>query len=444
MTSETDIAASSVSPKRRLSRRKRAVFATLVAMGVWGVIEGLSYLVLLASGTQFEWADLESRQHLIASGATTQAEAQETIHPYHGWAFNPQVSQGVLFDGRKIPVNAWGLVDDGPGVLKKQDGKLIVGIAGGSVAWQMSVAGESTLKERLAQKLGRVSQDIQLVRMAMSGFKQPQQLMTLSWLLTQGAEFDVVVNVDGFNEAVGSDENRRARVCMAYPTNWSARTQDIVDPREYSMAYELLRLRADRQQIAIAALSSLWRWSPTYQMVWFFRDRQIQSRRVELGKLILAGHHEVGGKSFANAGPAEDIANNAESDGLAVQAWANSTKQMASLCRGANCRYLHVLQPNQYVPNSKVFTPKEQADYVGPELPHAILVQRLFPQFKARGQELNESGLLRFRDLTPLFSDVTETIYADVWCHYNSHGNRLLAEAIADEIANALSDSEKP
>ena len=133
----------------------------------------------------------------------------------------------------------------------------------------------------------------------------------------------------------------------------------------------------------------------------------------------------------------------AQADDLAVQAWANSSKQMASLCRGANCRYLHVLQPNQYVPDSKVFSPKELSDYVGPELRHARLVQRLFPQFTNRGQELAQSGL-RFRDLTPLFSDVPQTIYADVWCHYNVIGNRMLAEAVADEIVSALSDSGNP
>ena len=169
----------------------------------------------------------------------------------------------------------------------------------------------------------------------------------------------------------------------------------------------------------------------------------MHSRRVELGNLILSGHQELGGKSFANAGPAEDIKTDAQADDLAVQAWANSSKQMASLCRGANCRYLHVLQPNQYVPDSKVFSPKELSDYVGPELRHARLVQRLFPQFTNRGQELTQSGL-RFRDLTPLFSDVPQTIYADVWCHYNVIGNRMLAEAVADEIVSALSDSGNP
>ena len=43
---------------------------------------------------------------------------------------------------------------------------------------------------------------IDIVRLALPGQKQPQQLMTLAWVQSLGAEFDIVVNLDGYNEAV--------------------------------------------------------------------------------------------------------------------------------------------------------------------------------------------------------------------------------------------------
>lgn len=425
--------------KRVVSRRKKWMFAGLTTLLVASVIETLSLAALFVAHDGFQWSILAERQEQIARGVATADESQESIHPYMGWSFNPQVSPGVTYAGRLIPVNSVGLVDDGPSIRKRDPQRLIVGISGGSVAWQMTVAGEAAFKGSLAQKLGRPQDEIQVVRLAMSGFKQPQQLMTLNWLMTQGAEFDVVVNLDGYNEAAGANTNRTARVCMGYPTNWHARTRDIVDPREYAYSFEVFQLRALRQRLAQDALTSWWRWSPTYNFIWHWREERIRDRRVELGTRLISGHQIVGIRGFVSAGPAETFADNTAADQLAVQVWANSSVQMASLCRGAGCRYLHVLQPNQYAPHSKPFSPEELAQYVKSDAEYAQVVQRLYPQFTQRGQALTASGV-RFRDLTALFNQTSETVYADHWCHLNELGNRLLGEALGREVAALLSE----
>ncbi len=438
MSSSTEPAAApQVALKRPLSRRKKASFSILIMIGVWCAVEGISLVGLHTTSASFRWGDLIDEQVAVARGAPTADESQETIHPYHGWAFNPQVSEGVDFAGRRIPVNALGLVDDVPAIQKRDPKKIIVGMTGGSVAWQMSVAGESAFKAELAQELGRAADEIILVRFGLSGFKQPQQLMTLNWLMTQGAEFDVVVNLDGYNEAVGAIDNRQAKVCMGYPVFWHARTRDIVDPREYSYSMELFLLRGQRQQVAQAALTSIWRWSPTYNFIWVLRDQQFRKRRFELSRLLIADHSTVGVRGFASSGPAEDFKDAAEADRLAVQIWSNSSAQMASLCRGARCQYLHCLQPNQYVPDSKVFSPLEREKYVRETLDHALIVKRLYPQFMQRGKELGQHGV-RFRDLTMVFSQTTETVYCDGWCHFNESGSQIIAKEIAREVAAML------
>lgn len=436
----SSVSASVPSHARRrhpLSRLKKTAFSLVTVLLVWGVIETLSLFGLWGSEYDFHWENLTERQQHIARGAATKDESQETIHPFHGWAFNPQVSSGVDFAGRCIPVNEFGFVDDGPAVLKRRPQHVVVGIAGGSVAWQMTVAGEAAFKSRLARELGRASDDIKVVRLAMSGFKQPQQLMALNWLMTHGAEFDIVVNLDGYNEAVGANDNRKARVNMAYPTAWHARTRDIVDPREYAYSLELFQLRGQRQQIAQAALTSWCRWSPTYQLIWYWREARIRERRIDLGRMIVIDPETAQTHGFASSGPAQSFADHEQADQFAVQIWSNSSQQMESLCRGAGCRYLHCLQPNQYVPDSKEFTAEERTKFLHEESEHAAIVRRVFPQFARRGTELSENGF-PFRDLTMLFAGTRETVYSDGWCHFNELGSRLLGEEIAREVAVLL------
>ena len=422
---------------RASSRLRRMTFRALALLLAWGLIELAALAALFGSDETFSWDVLRKTQSTVAAGGALAKDSQETIHPFQGWAFNPQVSQGVSFVGRTIPVNSLGQVDDGPSIVKRSSDKVVVGIAGGSVAWQMSVAGEVALKSELAKLLGRDVAEIDVVRLAMSGFKQPQQLMTLTWLSSLGAEFDVVVNVDGYNEAMGASDNFKSHVFMAYPTNWHVRTQDIVDPRRYSIAHELMQIRAQRQQRAQDALSSPMSWSPLYNLVWWLRDLRAQSQKADLAHQYLAGHTEIGGKSFANAGPIEPLLTEAETDATIVSIWANSSIQMERLCRGNGCQYIHFLQPNQYLRGSKPLSPIEREDLAHPDSPPAKVIERLYPKFLKRGQELS-STQVRFVDLTRLFEETSETVYVDPWCHYNEQGNQMLARAVAQEIAAAL------
>jgi hypothetical protein len=49
-----------------------------------------------------------------------------------------------------------------------------------------------------------------------------------------------------------------------------------------------------------------------------------------------------------------------------------------------------------------------------------------------------------FHDVTGLFANETDTIYSDYFCHYNSRGTNMLAEAVAEKVIEALSQSEHP
>ena len=117
--------------------------------------------------------------------------------------------------------------------------------------------------------------------------------------------------------------------------------------------------------------------------------------------------------------------------------WFNSSKIMASVARSAGAVYLHVLQPNQYVDESKRLSPEELAGAYKPLSFFGRAVRAGYPYFQDRGSELRREGIA-FHDLTMLFRDDPETIYIDACCHYNRRGNQRLGEAVGRLIHEAL------
>lgn len=73
---------------------------------------------------------------------------------------------------------------------------MIVGLFGGSFSKLCYFSLKSVL-DRHSATLGK---NFIVINFATDGYKQPQQLMILNYLLALGAEFDVVINLDGFNE----------------------------------------------------------------------------------------------------------------------------------------------------------------------------------------------------------------------------------------------------
>ncbi|MFM7869738.1 MAG: hypothetical protein ACKPHU_36420, partial [Planctomycetaceae bacterium] len=121
------------------------------------------------------------------------------------------------------------------------------------------------------------------MRLALPGYKQPQQLMALNYVLSLGGEFDAVLNIDGFNDgALSILENARQKTSIAYPRSWHARSLVMTDPRISVEALRLLTLRAERQQSGRQALQSPLRWLSLYQLWWHLRD---ESARAELSRL---------------------------------------------------------------------------------------------------------------------------------------------------------------
>ena len=274
-------------PRSPLSLKKRLSFSIILLLIVIAICELLSFAVIEVLEVTLSIDVLRRQQRSIASGSAVSAGATEAVHPFVGWVHNPQVALPQEHSGREIPVNHLGFRDDGESIYQRAPDRFIVGIAGGSVAWQFSWEADALLRERLEAHPALSGRKIQLVRMAMPGYKQPQQLMAYNFLLSLGAEFDLIINIDGYNEAALTVcENHKMQTALVYPRSWHSRTVTMTDPRVSADASRLLYLRGKRQQMAKSITASWFRRSYTVNLIWQLRDQWAVSELTDLGMAV--------------------------------------------------------------------------------------------------------------------------------------------------------------
>jgi len=420
-------------------RGKRWLFRAMTLLLVFGAVELISFFGLKVVRRDGTLSDIRQRQTDTAEYAVFHAKPSEAIHPYLGWVLNPDQSVGKPVNNQIIPVNAQGFEDHEFGELRRSEDRVIIAILGGSVAWQMSAFGEQRMRQALAAHPRFAGKEIVLVRLALSGYKQPQQLLALNYLLALGAEFDFVVNVDGYNEiALPAAENFNEGVNVSYPRAWRVLMVNVVDPRESDAAFRVLEAKAKRQRLAAAAVDSPLNWSCTYNLIWYVRDMSLHNSLVEF-ELEYRRNVETRGRGFQAVGPVDDFHTEAELFAALTELWRNSSLQLHRLSESNGAVYIHVLQPNQYVPDSKPLSGFERDNCIVPGQEYGEAVVRGYPLLIEAGRELESAGV-RFHDATLLFTNVEADIYADCFCHYNQRGNDMLAET----VAHLLIDADQP
>src|SRR5579872_2430295 len=287
---------------RRPQFAKKWLFRGLALLLSFAALELLSALFWLT----FLSADLSSladQQETVAALGTSRHNELEVLHPYLGWVFNPDASAARGNRPHETPVNSLGFADSEFSIQRRSADQFVIGVFGGSVALQMSTIGEAKLRERLAANPALRGRKIKIVRLAMSGYKQPQQLMALNYVLALGGEFDIVVNVDGYNEtALVVGENDGHHVFAAYPRAWDARLEDVVDPQDSAISYRLLKIRAQRQSRAQWIVHSMLRRTWTVSLLWKLQDQVLTTQQTNLG-IELLQKFENQGHGFARQGP---------------------------------------------------------------------------------------------------------------------------------------------
>ncbi len=360
------------------------------------------------------------------------------LHPYLGYVFWPNEERETPGPAA-IPVSEDGFLDAKPALRERAEGRLVVGVTGGSVAGQLGTWHTRLLADALGRQPGFEDLELDFVWLGMPGYHQPQQVIQLAYVLAQGGEFDLVINLDGFNEvAVPAVLNAPQGLHPLFPMNWSMVALDVPDARVRNALGAIAYLKDERAVRLERFHRSFWSFSPIAKLIRRADDRELERRISEYAWALqdLSGD-EVPWFIRSSARmhlPAEELVPEC------VAVWERCSMQLHAICEAHGIRYVHVLQPNQYDPGSKPLSSDEEALAFDVESPYKPAVEAGYPLLREAGQRLMAEGV-EFHDLSGVFSGSNATLYVDTCCHFNGEGNRIMVEAMAEAITRGGADA---
>src|SRR5579862_3961718 len=184
------------------------------------------------------------------------------VHPYFGYVANP-AWRGV---------NRYGFLGPEPLTTRGPD-RLVVGLFGGSVADHMFRLANDVLINTLQDSSAFAGKQVQLIDLANAAYKQPQQLLILTTLLALGAQFDVVINLDGFNEIDAAKDNLQDGVNPFYPYMWKSYVDGLLDSAAAVHRANADAIRARRAAIWSRFAHPVVEHSAFLLTLWDFLDR---------------------------------------------------------------------------------------------------------------------------------------------------------------------------
>ena len=419
---------------------KKRLFRILVlCLSGFLLLEFACFLYLSFNGVALTyWSTLQAERSAviekfasIPEGESVSTEtanpgpADLVLHPYLGFTRDPSRDQAV---------NEYGLLGRTDPIQSRSADKIILGIVGGDVAERFFESGLPAVAETLRNSEAFAGKEVVLVNLACSGFKQPQQLNAVNYMLAMGAEFDMIVNLDGFNEVALHDvENSTKNVSPFYPRNWYLLNSDVPDPRLRQLIGHQEYLESELVQLARTMSKAPLRYSATWNALWHCRYQNLRREHDAVRNGIR--NYKTGAKQetpYWLAGPpipgAPELNNQFN---LAI--WAESSWQLHLLCRENKIKYFHFLQPSQFVFGAKPMGTEERAVALSKTNPYTKSGARGYQSLVSAGPEFKRLGI-RFTDLTRVFADVSQQVYVNETGQLNEEGHKIIAGHVATAI----------
>lgn len=425
---------------------------TLVAINVvvfCGVAEILGLLVFEYQHGWVFYADPYRPTYELIREETSGGLTSIGLHPYFGPTHRPGIPFDVAENLREPTApgqtpappdatNNFGFTSrfNYP-VARNSDKQFFIGIFGGSVGAWFCELGTRRLVEDLSRAPAFAGKEIVPLCFSHEGYKQPQQLLVLSYFLSIGQAFDAVVNIDGFNEVALSPLNEAAGYDISMPSvmhlqplvnlvNQATLTPEKIDT--------LAAITHDRQRLNRVTR----RLNRTRSAALFFvldRYHAYLQRRYDADRLRF--------EQLPSNPPADSVIQvtpplKARPDGElfrdVTSNWVAASVAMQKLLAGRSVRYVHVLQPNQYF-TTRRFSDEEARTALLKASPFRPGVEQGYPLLvKAIASgALSGQGVHVF-DATHVFDKEPAPVYVDNCCHYTVLGNHLLADFIAKAI----------
>ena len=308
---------------------------------------------------------------------------------------------------------------------------VVIGLLGGSVAEQAQPFLQRALSRWFAAN--NLPQQPAVLLLAVAGAKQPQQTMIVANTLLLGGEFDLIVNLDGYNEITGSGGWKPYDYLFPFfPRLWNHRVG--LAGADTLPAGHISALRRKQARLAAIRETSPLRWSALFGLANRYRQERTAAQIIQRNHELAATESEY---NLEKHGPRNWRPGEAELLPAAARVWYRSSLTLARLAALAGADYYHFLQPNQYVAAAKPLSPEERERAYKPDRSYSSLAIKGYPQLRELGRDLPGQGVNYF-DLTGIFADRPETLYIDDCCHLNARGNELLAAAMVRRLEPAL------
>lgn len=330
-------------------------------------------------------------------------------------------------------------VDTDRAFAKRDADTLIVGFVGGSFADGTANRHRSGVVAKSFRALPIFSDksNIIIYNLSAGAYKQPQQLMQTAYFMALGAEFDILINLDGFNEIGGSYYGwRDSNLHPAFPKSWNHRVSSSLS-KEYLLTYAKKdEYTNTRKKYAEIVSKFPFRWSPTVNFTWQIADNHfanlIEQKNTEIAS---TGKVDPSQRDFAleALGPDYDINSFADLADYSADLWARSSLSLRALAEGNGARYFHFLQPNQYIDGAKILSDEEKRIAVVKTGGYGNVYKQGYPYILTRAAELKKEGI-NYHDLTYMFKDDSDTLYVDNCCHLNPKGYDLVVREIVSKI----------
>ena len=327
--------------------------------------------------------------------------------------------------------------------VKKEAREFVVGVFGGSVGVWFCQLGMPRLIEVLRQRPFFRDRTIVPLCFSHEGYKQPQQAVLLTYFLSIGQQFDLAINLDGFNEVALSRLNQERGFDLSMPSAMHLEgLRTLIDGG--TMTPEKLRslaaIDSDRQRLnAVAARLNQARLAVVYVVLErYYRvvEARYQAEQARFAALPAAS----AGSSALHVTPPLTHEPPERLFTEVARLWVRTSALMQDALARQGATYVHVLQPNQYA-TARRFADAEAKVALNPASPFKPGAEQGYPALIAAVSALPSTpDRPHIFDATRVFDAEPDAVYVDDCCHYTRKGNELLADFVAQAVVAVRPD----
>lgn len=441
---------------------KKISFWFILLVLVYGLMEAtawVGYRILLGENFSFDKMS-EIRETTSASlSKDSKQEGKGSVylrHPYYGYVMNPtgigEADNKTNMFAIEDHVNAYGFFGATPAIQPYNPKKIVVAITGGSVATYAGAWGRKVLVAELGKIPAFKGREIVLLNFALPAYKQPQPVMVVGDILSQGGHIDLLINLDGFNEIALPNAHGAfgSGTSPFFPQNWKNISETSLSRGAMLQLGRIALLQDSRSKWADYAGRWPWRYSITASTVWLINDNLLKKRQPKLEQsmgeaLEVRANGAVPSTEDlrTSLGPPDGLRNARELYEASSSLWARSSVMLNNMVASQGGLYVHMLQPNQYFPGSRPQGADNPKTVLKKTSSYKPEVERGYPYLRSAGRALQRSGI-QFYDMTPLFKDDPAPVYWDDCCHFTKEGNEKLVRAVVANVANAIEKNDRP